>query len=876
MSSAPSKIYLKDYLPPSYQIPKMDLNFDLYEDHALVTNKMLVEKATDTKRGASLVLDGDETLELTEVKIDDKKLGSEQYKLTSESLTLLDVPEKFQLEITTKIKPQENKAFTGLYKTKVMFCTQMEAQGFRRVTYFLDRPDVLSKYTTRITADKSKYPVLLSNGDCVQTTDLENDRHAVTWQDPYLKPCYLFALVAGDLGMIKDTYKTISGKTVNLEIYTDKGNEPRCHHAMKSLKESMKWDEDTYGCEYDLNTYMIVAVEDFNMGAMENKGLNIFNSKYVLVDTESATDNEFSGVQSVIGHEYFHNWSGNRITCRDWFQLSLKEGLTVFRDQEFSSDLNSRPVKRIEDVSLLRTRQFPEDAGGMAHPVRPPSYIAIDNFYTATVYLKGAEVIRMMQTILSRDEFIKGVKKYFELFDGQAVTCDDFVFALEQSSGKDLSQFKLWYSQVGTPTVKVATNYDDSKKEFTLTLSQATSHPVTKERNEAYHIPVRVGLITHGGEPVKLNQQGDEEIVLDFKQDEQSFTFKDVQAPVIPSLFRDFSAPVQVQSELSEKELLTLMAKDHDPFNQWEAAQNLYKDNLLKAAQDIANNKAPEISKEILNAVSENLQDITKKDKAFLAKLIQLPASTYLQQFMTPFQPQPLEKAYAFFKTEIQNHLNKELTRCLDEASQLKNLTQAEQADVRSLKHILLAYLCWNSESGQKVLKDHYLKADNMTDALSAFMLIVHRDDEHSQFVTNHFRDKWKNNSLVMNKWFSAQALSLRPDALELVETLSKDELFDKTNPNKLYSLQLAFASSNLFRFHESSGKGYQMMANTIIDTDKRNPQVAARMTNVFSEWTRWAPNLKAGAKTELERIHQTPKISKNVYEMADSYLKMN
>jgi len=870
--SEPQAVYLKDYQSPAYFIPKLHLTFDLFEEKTLVTARAQVRKNT----GGALKLDGEE-LKLVSVKIDGTALTPAQYTVTPELLTIAAPPAEFDLEIVTEIRPQDNKAFTGLYKTKKIFCTQMEAQGFRRVTYYLDRPDVLSIYTTVINADKKLYPFLLSNGDRKSQKDLPDGRHQVEWHDPYPKPCYLFALVAGDLGLVRDHYKTASGRDVELEIYCDKGNEAKCAHAMTSLKEAMKWDEDTYKLEYDLGLYMVVAVDDFNMGAMENKGLNIFNSKYVLADQKSATDQEFMGIQSVIGHEYFHNWSGNRVTCRDWFQLSLKEGLTVFRDQEFSSDLHSRAVKRIEDVINLRTRQFPEDASGMAHPVRPPSYVAIDNFYTRTVYEKGAEVIRMLQTLLGRDVFIRGVQKYFELHDGQAVTTDDFIKAHEIVSGKDLSQFKRWYDQAGTPRLKISESFDASAKTYTITVAQSCVHPVTKEKNRAYHLPLKTGLLDSHGREIPMTLTTGKTAapgVLDMREDVATFTFKNVSEKPVLSTLRDFSSPVQLEFDQPDRELIFLMEKDSDAFNRYESSQKLFKKVLLNAVTAFKNHKTPEFSADILAAMKRSLLQYESTDMSFLARLIAPPSANYLLQFCTPMEPQYAEQAYDFFNSTVQKALGNELQTVFKKIQNSPPTLDAVNINRRALKSVLLHYLAWKTDS--RLLRTVYESAPNMSEAMTALMLVVHHDNADSRAVVDHFYQTWKDDALVLNKWFAAQALSLQKNTLENVRKLTAHPGFDVTNPNKVFSLHATFAQSNPFRFHDAGGKAYAFITEVILDVDSRNPQVAARLATSFNDWTRWSPELRTLAQKQLEKIHGAPKVSKNVFEIVDRALKMN
>ena len=883
----PKTTYLKDYQAPAFLIPEIDLYFQLDEDSTIVTAKMQVQKTRSSGRSSGgtaaqhLKLDG-ENITLRSIKIDGQPLAPSNYEVTPDSLTLFTAPEsRFELEIQTELKPQDNTSFVGLYKTKKIFCTQMEAQGFRRVTYFLDRPDILTKYTTTIEGDKTKYPMLLSNGDRIHNADLPNGRHRVTWQDPFPKPCYLFALVAGDLGLVKDVYTTLSGRKVDLEIYTDKGNEARCAHAMKSLKESMKWDEDVYELEYDLNVYMIVAVDDFNMGAMENKGLNIFNSKFVLADEQSATDSEFMGIQTVIAHEYFHNWSGNRVTCRDWFQLSLKEGLTVFRDQEFSSDLNSRGVKRIEDVTQLRNRQFPEDASGMAHPIRPTSYMAIDNFYTRTVYDKGAEVIRMLQTLLGRDVFIQGVKKYFQLYDGQAVTTDDFIKAHEITSGRNLSQFKHWYDQAGTPTLTVREQYDSDRKELRLTVSQKTVDPVTQKSNKPYVIPLKYAAFSPSGKPLGLNLVKGEEStkgVLKIDAEENEFLFAHVSEKPVLSLLREFSAPVKLQydalSEPANETLLFLMSKDSDSFNRFEAAQKLYTHFLRKTLADITADKTLSEDSSLMTAMKQALVHLDHEDPALVAKLLTPPSVGYFMQLCPGEKPSAIEKAYWFFFASVQKSLGTELQSAWQYCQTQKTERTSRAADYRSLESVLLFYMTWGKDFQHlDFLTKVYTQAQTMTDVMNVLMVATHKQ---SEALFENFLQKWKHDSLVMNKWFMAQALSWREDALENVRALLAHPAYDKTNPNKIFSLVFSMISLNPLRFHRPDGAGYNFAADQILDVDQRNPQVAARIATCFNEWTQWHPELKTLAKKQILRVHEHPGLSKNVFEIVDRALKMD
>lgn len=882
MKKQPQTVYLKNYTPPEYTIPQVDLHFDLKEEETLVTSRLLIQRNPNTPAKHPLFLDG-EDLELVSILLNQKEFSSAEYIKSDDGLTLLmPPPEDFELTLVTKIYPQNNKSFSGLYKTKKIFCTQMEAQGFRRVTYFLDRPDVLSKYKVTITADETKYPFLLSNGHCIDKKNLPHQRHQTVWEDPFPKPCYLFALVAGDLGKTDSTFTTKSGRTIQLEIYTDKGNESRSHHAMESLKQAMKWDEDVYNLEYDLDLYMIVAVDDFNMGAMENKGLNIFNTKYVLADKNSATDAEYTAIQAVIGHEYFHNWSGNRVTCRDWFQLSLKEGLTVFRDEEFTADLNSAAVKRIDDVNLIRSRQFPEDASGMAHPIRPDSYLSIDNFYTSTVYIKGAAVIRMLQTLLGRETFIAGVKKYFELFDGQAVTTDDFILALEKTSGRSLQHFKnSWYTQAGTPQVQVRSNYDRDRHEYTLIFTQKTIDPVSRKENQPYVIPINIGLFNSQGIEIHPNVKGlprvsGSTITLELSQKEQTFVFTNVSQKPVPSLLRNFSAPIHLQYEANDSELHLLMSCDTDPFNRWEAAQRMYLKTILSNAQAAREKKTMSVPHNLLAGYAKNLTQYRSLEPAYLARLLQLPQMSYIQQFLKPFDMQSLEKSYIFFKQKLREHCFQQFKDLYTKTSESPDDLSVEAIQNRALKAAVLDFLtCDFSESSVELLSHAYYSAKTMTDSLNALSLLSHCQHVKSTKASEDFKSRWKNDSLVMNKWFSLQASSWKPSTFNTILELEKDPLFDITNPNKVYALHATFSTSNPFRFHGQFVETYPWLTESILRIDQKNPQVASRLATSFNDWSKWSPEQQAVAQQQLQKLHASESVSKNVFEIIDKALKM-
>lgn len=868
----PQLIKLQDYKKPSFLIKEINLEFDLFEDKTIVASELICKKNGNED---FLFLNGEE-LKLLSIHLDNRELNSSEYTVSSIGLTLHKLPEQFKLKIKTEIYPQNNKAFSGLYKTKNIFCTQMEAEGFRHVTFFMDRPDVLAKYTTTIRADKNKYPLLLSNGNLIDCLELEGGRHECTWHDPFPKPCYLFALVAGDLGVIKDTFTTKSKKKVELRLYVDKGNESRGHHAMECLKKSMKWDEEVFNREYDLSIYMVVAVDDFNMGAMENKGLNIFNSRFVLADLKSATDEEFIDIESVIGHEYFHNWSGNRVTCRDWFQLSLKEGLTVFRDQEFSADMNSRAVNRIQDVNKLRTLQFAEDAGPMAHPIRPQSYISIDNFYTLTVYEKGAEVIRMIYQILGRENFHKGMDLYFSTFDGQAVTTEDFVFCMQKASGIDLTSFQNWYHQAGTPEVSVNQSFDEKAQTITLRFSQKTIDPITKKINLPYHIPIKMGLLSADGTSLNLIDESNKDLgqqtTLQLKQSEQSFTFKNIKTKPIASLLREFTAPIKLSQELSPSDLLTLMSFDPDSFNRWEASQKIYLNELTSA---LKNPDQYKVNSALVAAMKKILLE-TEKNKALVAQLISLPAKNYFLQFCNPIDPQQIAKAYLAVNSQLATQLAPDLFFAYEKlVKQSTEDMSAAAQDTRSLKNTVLMWLGkTGTTQAYELAYKQFCEGQNMTDKLSAIEMLSHTDSNYKSLSLEKFRQDWKHDTLVMNKWFKVQALSQSPDVLNLIDQLTKVPEFDKTNPNKIYSLLSTFANFNLVGFHRTDGKAYEFLADWVIDIDSRNPQVSARVVSVFNQWKKFSSPYDANMQKQLQRILEQKSLSKNVYEITERALK--
>ncbi|MDF2530374.1 MAG: pepN [Gammaproteobacteria bacterium] len=730
--------YRKDYLPPNYFIDTAELTVELGEEHTLVTSTLSVRRGQKIKADEPLVLDG-EHQELKSILLDNNPLSKSQYKLTAANLTINEVPERFVLKIQSMIKPQLNTALEGLYKSQDMFCTQCEPHGFRRITYYLDRPDVMAVFTTKIIADKDRYPVLLSNGNKIDSGELADNKHFATWHDPFKKPSYLFALVAGNLACLKDSYTTASGRTVSLEIYSRKHDIEKCQYAIDALKQAMRWDEDHFGREYDLDIYMIVAVSDFNMGAMENKGLNLFNTKYVLVNPLTSTDMDYQNVQSVIGHEYFHNWTGNRVTCRDWFQLSLKEGLTVFRDEEFTADHHSRSVKRIEDVKVIRSSQFSEDASPMAHPVRPDSYIEMNNFYTVTVYNKGAEVIRMQQTILGKDKFRKGMDLYFNKFDGQAVTCDDFVSCMESASATDLDQFKLWYSQAGTPILKIRDSYDSAKKTYSLHIEQSCPTPPGQVQKQAFDIPIKIGLIDKKGHDLAVEYNGTtaKEHVLRLNHAEHSFIFREVSEQPTPSLLRDFSAPVKLDYPYSDDQLLFLFAQDSNEFNRWDAGQTLATRILLNLVKSKQEQQEYQVPKNFIEAIHQILRS-SNLDKALVAEAITLPSEKTLSEAMSPIDVDAIHQARESLLTLIGKSLQNDIFHAYNHL-QLPGHYQIDRTSIamRRLKNVCLGYLV-QTEHPQliRLCQNQFTQSNNMTDQVAALNCLANVNDANIRTET--------------------------------------------------------------------------------------------------------------------------------------------
>lgn len=872
----PETIYLKDYISPAFLVDQVDLCFNLQESETRVASKLQMLLNPD-RNGViePLVLDGEE-LELLQVKIDGRILSANEYLVDDEWLRIADVPEKFCLEIHTQIDPLHNTALEGLYLSSGNFCTQCEAQGFRKITYYPDRPDVLSRFRVRIEAD-DKYPVLLSNGNLLNQGKLANGRHFALWEDPFRKPSYLFALVAGNLVCLEDHYLTKSGRDVLLQIYVEERNRDYCDHAMASLIKSLRWDEDTYGLEYDLDRYMIVAVDDFNMGAMENKGLNIFNSKYVLAHPETATDSDYLGVESVIAHEYFHNWTGNRVTCRDWFQLSLKEGLTVFRDQEFSADMNSAAVKRIDDVRMLRQFQFPEDAGPMAHSVRPEAYVEINNFYTTTVYNKGAEVIRMMQTLLGKERFISGVKLYLNRHDGQAATCDDFVAAMEEAGGIDLIQFKRWYAQAGTPVVDIRQHFDEQQQKLILKISQICPPTPGQEEKQPFHIPLALGLIDQKGKDLQLKESDDDKAgivtkILNLIRQTEEFTFCGIKERPILSPLRGFSAPVKIQYDFSNADLAFRMANDSDAFNRWEAGQSLAVKELLRMYVNYELDQPTELQGLFVNSWGKALFD-EQADMSLLAQLLTLPSEQYLADQLEFFDPQKIRvvrnRALKQLASTHSALLMQRYLHCFTE----KNYSLTPEAiGRRSLKNFCLTMLMQLGDHDDiDLCQQQYDSATNMTDRLAAFALLVDSKAANRPAIIDDFYRQWRQHPLLVDKWFSLQALAHGDDTFAAVEQLLQHHDFTLANPNRVRALLGAFYQ-NMAVFHRQDGSSYRLLVDQIIQLDHNNPQLAARMAAPLTRWRRLEPTRRELMKEELILL-QRSELSRDLYEIVSKSL---
>ncbi len=877
----PRPILLKNYQPPGYLIDKVDLDVALHPKRTRIRSRLSV-RANPKVRGKRepLRLDGTH-MELAEISVNRKKLAPKDYKLTDTSLTLTKTPAKpFTLEIVTFVNPEANKALQGLYRTNGVYCTQCEAEGFRRITYFLDRPDVLATYSVRIEADPEEAPVLLANGNLLERGLVDGGkRHYAVWRDPFPKPSYLFALVGCDLSSIASSFQTMSGREVDLRIYIEHGKEERAAWAMDSLKRSMRWDEERFGREYDLDVFNIVAVSDFNMGAMENKGLNVFNDRLILASPETATDTIFEAIESVVAHEYFHNWTGNRITCRDWFQLCLKEGLTVFRDQEFSGDERSETVQRILDVRRLKSMQFAEDAGPLAHPVRPESYIEINNFYTATVYEKGAELVRMIQTLLGREAFRRGMDLYFERHDGEAATVEEFITCFENASGTSLAQFRLWYSQAGTPELVCALRYDKTKKTAELSVEQALPPTPGQPHKKPLHIPLKLGLLGGNGHDVPLKLESGEELhddVLPITKRKQTFRFTDVPTRPVPSLLRQFSAPVNVTIDLSDDDVAFLMANDSDPFNRWQAANNFATRILVGTVRSLAKGKRASKGQPYAKALGAIVMN-DALEPAYRAEMLRLPSPSDIARVIGKnVDPALIHSAHRQLSTLVGRTLGPLLEDIYDEMAEDGPFSpDAESSGRRALRNGALTLLtARRSNRDLARLSKHYSKASNMTDRAHAlFLLAAHAGSERERAL-NDFYKNWKGDNLVIDTWFAAQALSPLAATLRQVKKLTEHTLFSLAAPNKVRALIGTFAMSNPVQFNRPDGTGYAFLADQVLALDRLNPQIAARMLSAFRSWRALETGRRGQARKALQRIAKTKGSSPDVQEIVSKMLE--
>lgn len=876
--ASPQAVYLKDYTPPEYLIKKVELDFDLDEQRTVVRSRLYLRRNPQSRaNNVSLSLAGEE-LELISIVLDGADLDEHAYTLNSEEMTIHAVPQDrlFIVSIENSINPQTNTGLEGLYLSNSMLCTQCEAQGFRKITWFLDRPDVMCSFKTTLTADKSKYPVLLSNGNRIGSGELKNNRHWVSWEDPFAKPCYLFALVAGQLQCVEDEFVTMSGRHIALQIFVEQHNIDKCGHAMHSLKNAMRWDEEVYGLEYDLDLYMIVAVDHFNMGAMENKGLNVFNTKFVLARPDTATDSDYEHIEGVIGHEYFHNWTGNRITCRDWFQLSLKEGFTVFRDQQFSGDRTSKAVKRIEDVNALRTRQFAEDAGPLAHPIRPEAYIEINNFYTLTVYEKGAEVVRMLHTLLGADAFRKGCDLYFARHDGQAVTCEDFVNAMEAANHLELNQFRLWYSQAGTPVLTVNQRYEAETGKLHLSLQQNCPPTPNQPVKAPMHIPVKLGLLSSDGAAANIHYKGQnyDEIILNVTKAEQTFTLENLPQPPVVSLLRGFSAPVTLKIERRCEELAFLLRYDSDTFNRWEAGQQLAVQVIFRLIDDLQNDRSLQMDKVMLEAWQSVLAD-DKDDLSYQAMLLALPEESYLAGQMPVIDVDAIHNVREFVRKNLAEQLQTEFQRLyvLHHRDESGNF-DAGAVGRRRLKNCSLSYLiALESPENYQLVEQQFYSARNMTDQIAALACIVNSQHPAKARSLDSFYQQWRREALVIDKWFALQATSCMPNTFAVVQSLMQHPAFDMKTPNRVRALIGAFSQSNAVHFHAKNGQGYQFLTDQVLELNNFNPQIASRMVTGLAQWRRYDVDRQNLMKQQLQRIVGTEHLSKDVYEIASKSL---
>ena len=871
----PQTVYLHDYKVSPFLVDTTDLVFDLGDEQTIVTNTMAVRRNSDSDdQTGAFELNSKGEIELLWVEVDGQRLQQSAYTLTNNLLQLHNLPLQSQVKTQVAIKPQANTSMMGLYRSRTMYCTQCEAEGFRRITYYPDRPDIMSVFTVQIIADKTAYPVLLSNGNAIAHGDLDNGRHFVTWHDPFKKPSHLFALVAGTLEVVEDSFTTMSGRQIPLQIFVEAKDLDKCDHAMLSLKNAMRWDEQVYGREYDLDIFMIVAVDDFNMGAMENKGLNIFNTSAVLANPKTTTDAAFQRVEGIVAHEYFHNWSGNRVNLRDWFQLSLKEGFTVYRDAQFSADMNSATVKRIEDVNYLRTFQFTEDGGPMAHPVQPDAYMEINNFYTLTVYEKGAEIIGMYHTLLGQELYRQATDLYFDRHDGQAVTIEEFVKAMEDVSGRDLTQFRRWYKQAGTPTLSVHAEYDSQAKTYRLEFTQNCPATPGQKDKLPFVIPVKLGLLGKQGE-LPVNAAGDNETVVELTQAKQQVVFENIDEEPIPSLLRGFSAPVKLDYNYSPDQLAFLMAHDTDGFNRWDACQTLSFMVLQQLTDNAVAERPMVMDSQLIEAFKSLIED-QQLDPAMVQLMLQLPSEAQLHERATEIQAQAIYQARHFARQAIAQALQEQLLAVYNRHNiQQTYAPVAEQIGRRALKNAALSYLMLIDNIGPELAWQQFQSADNMTDQAAALSALVNCPAavEYAAEALQLFERQYQDEALVMNLWFQIQATNSQSNGLRRVQRLMQHSAFNMTNPNKIRSLIGAFCSANLVNFHNSDGSGYEFLQQQICALNSVNPQVAARLVTPLTRWKKFAQPNRQLMRDALEIIAQQPNLVKDIQEIISKSL---
>jgi len=874
--ATPQTIYLKDYQAPEFLIDKTSLVFDLNDDYCRVNSELSIRRNPDSElTSAPLFLHGGSELNLQQIKIDGHSMAGSDYKRTEDGLIIDQVPDNCVINIEVHIKPHLNTTMMGLYRSRTLYCTQCEAEGFRNITFYLDRPDVMSEFTTKLIADKQQFPVLLSNGNAVEQGELENGRHYAIWHDPFKKPAYLFALVAGDLSVVEDRFTTCTNRDILLQIYVEEKDLNKCDHAMLSLKNSMRWDEQTYGREYDLNRFMIVAVDDFNMGAMENKGLNIFNTSAVLANPKTTTDAAFQRVEAIVAHEYFHNWSGNRVTCRDWFQLSLKEGFTVYRDSQFSADMNSPVVKRIEDVGYLRTHQFAEDAGPMSHPVQPDAYMEINNFYTLTVYEKGAEVVGMIHSLLGDDKFRQGSDLYFSRHDGQAVTIEEFVGAMEEVSGLDLKQFRRWYKQSGTPQVDVESDYDAVAKTFSLTFTQSCPATPGQSHKKPFVIPIKLGLVSADGQDLPLNSQGDQSIVFSLYDTRQTLVFENIQQPPVPSLLRGFSAPIKLNYNYTSNQLAHLMAHDSDGFNRWDAGQKLSLLVLNKLIDNAIAEPELEMDQQLIDVFGDLLAD-NSLDPAMVNLMLQLPSEAQLHEQAETIYVEAIHRAREFARQSIATALQEQLVTTYKRLTETQDYApEAQQIARRALRNCVLGYLMQVETVGPELAWQQFNDASNMTDKAAALSALVNCDSAQNYAVQalTSFEQEYADETLAMNLWLQIQATSKLINGLDRVKTLMVHPAFSINNPNKARSLLGAFCSANPINFHNAEGSGYRFLQQQIIALNALNPQVAARLVTPLTRWKKLPEPNRQLMRNALQQIANHQGLVKDIQEIVTKSL---